>query len=51
MSGVIQGGWEFVAAAYLVSAAVLGAYAASVFWRFKAEQLIEAGKTALKARQ
>ena len=50
MNGIIQGGWEFVAAAYLASAAVLGVYAASVFWRFKAELLIEAGKTAFKGR-
>ena len=51
MSGIIHGGWGFVAAAYLVSAAVLGAYAASVFWRIKAERLIETGKAALKARR
>ena len=37
MSGVVQGGWEFVAAAYLVSAAVLTAYAASVFLRYRTE--------------
>jgi hypothetical protein len=51
MNGIIQGGWEFVAAAYLVSAAVLGAYAASVFWRLKIELLIESGNAATKARQ
>jgi hypothetical protein len=49
MNGVIQGGWEFVAAAYLVSAAVLGTYAVSVLWRLKAELLIESGKAAVKA--
>jgi heme exporter protein CcmD len=38
LSGVVQGGWEFVVAAYLVSAAVLGAYAASVLWRYRAER-------------
>ena len=33
MSGVVQGGWEFVVAAYAVTAAVLGAYTASVIVR------------------
>jgi hypothetical protein len=48
MNGVIQGGWEFVTAAYLVSAAVLGAYGASVFLRFKAETRREAREEALE---
>jgi hypothetical protein len=51
MSGIITGVWEFVAAAYLVSAAVLGGYAASVFWRLRTESLREAGNAARKARQ
>jgi hypothetical protein len=34
-SGVIQGGWEFVIAAYTVSAVILGGYACSVFWRYR----------------
>ncbi len=38
MSGVIEGGWEFVVAAYAVTAAVLGAYATSVFLRFRSEK-------------
>ncbi len=38
MSGVVQGGWEFVVAAYTVTAAVLGAYTASVFVRLRAER-------------
>ena len=38
MSGVIEGGWEFVVAAYAVTAAVLGAYAISVFLRFRSEK-------------
>ena len=38
MSGMIQGGWEFVVAAYAVTAAVLGAYAISVFLRFRSEK-------------
>ena len=38
MSGVIAGGWEFVAAAYIVTAAVLGTYAASVLLRYKKER-------------
>ena len=37
MSGVLQGGWEFVWAAYALSAFVLGSYAASVFLRHRAE--------------
>jgi hypothetical protein len=38
LSGVIQGGWEFVVAAYAVTAAVLGAYGISVFLRYKSEK-------------
>jgi hypothetical protein len=38
LSGVIEGGWEFVAAAYAVSAVVLGAYATSVFMRLRSEK-------------
>jgi hypothetical protein len=38
VSGVIEGGWEYVAAAYAVTAAVLGAYATSVFLRFRNEK-------------
>jgi hypothetical protein len=36
--GSIQGGWEFVWAAYLVSAVVLGGYAVSVMVRLRAER-------------
>jgi hypothetical protein len=38
LSGVIEGGWEFVVAAYGVTAVVLGAYATSVFLRFRREK-------------
>ena len=38
-TGVIQGGWEFVIAAYAVSAAILGGYAASIHARYRREQL------------
>jgi hypothetical protein len=38
MTGMIQGGWEFVAAAYLLSAAVLGGYTTSVFVRYRTER-------------
>jgi len=38
VSGVVEGGWGFVAAAYLVTAAVLGGYATSVFLRWKREK-------------
>jgi hypothetical protein len=36
--GVIQGGWEFVWAAYAVSAAVFLGYAVSVHLRYRAER-------------
>jgi len=38
VSGVIQGGGEFVIAAYVVTAAVLSGYAASIFLRYRAEK-------------
>jgi|GEM_PF-630053 len=39
MSGVIQGGWEFVIAAYVVSGAVLILYTASIFIRLRREKI------------
>jgi len=36
--GVVEGGWGFVAAAYVVTAAVLGAYATTVFLRYRTEK-------------
>ena len=39
MSGVLQGGWEFVWTAYALSACVLVSYAASVILRHRAELL------------
>jgi hypothetical protein len=33
--GVIQGGWEYVVAAYAASAVILLGYAFSVFWRYR----------------
>lgn len=36
-AGVLQGGWEFVAAAYTVSAVILVGYALSVIVRYRAE--------------
>jgi hypothetical protein len=38
MSGVVLGGWEFVAAAYTVTALVLGGYTLSVLLRHRAER-------------
>ncbi len=38
MSGTIVGGWEFVAAAYLVTLLTLGAYLVSVLRRYRFEQ-------------
>lgn len=37
-SGVIQGGWEFVIAAYVVSAVILLGYAFSVYRRYRRER-------------
>lgn len=37
MNGVITGGWEYVRAAYLVSATILLGYAFSVYWRYRSE--------------
>jgi hypothetical protein len=48
VTGVVEGGWAFVAAAYLMTAAVLGGYAASVFLRWRNERnraAAEAGRT------
>jgi heme exporter protein CcmD len=36
MTGHLQGGWEFVWAAYAITATVLVAYAASILLRLKA---------------
>jgi len=36
--GYVEGGWEFVWAAYAVTAVVLGGYATSVLIRFRAER-------------
>jgi hypothetical protein len=49
VSGVVSGGWEFVAAAYLVTAALLGGYTASVFLRLRTERQ-RAAKEAGEAR-
>lgn len=38
MSGVIEGGWEFVWAAYGISATLLGLYAFSIFARYGREK-------------
>ena len=47
MTGVVEGGWEFVAAAYTVTAAVLTAYAMSVFLRYRSEK----NRVAIEARR
>ena len=38
MRGVITGGWEFVTAAYVLTALVLSGYALSVVLRYQAEK-------------
>ena len=37
-SGVVTGGWEFVIAAYSVTAAMLIGYAVSIHLRYRAER-------------
>ncbi len=37
-SGLLQGGWEFVVAAYVVTALVFGGYFLSVHFRYRAER-------------
>ena len=36
MTGMIQGGWEYVVAAYAISGLVFTAYAVSLFQRLRA---------------
>jgi hypothetical protein len=36
--GVIEGGWEYVTAAYVTSAVVLLGYAFSVCWRYRRQR-------------
>lgn len=38
MSGEVTGGWPFVWAAYAVTAAILGGYAAWLLLRYRAER-------------
>lgn len=42
MNGVIQGGWEFVTAAYAVTGAVLVLYTVSIFIRLRREKGLRA---------
>lgn len=45
MTGMIQGGWNFVVAAYVISALVYGGYVVSVWLRLKdAESLEESSR-------
>lgn len=50
MTGVVHGGWEFVAAAYIVSAVVLAAYATSVVLRYRAEKSRAAAQARAETR-
>jgi hypothetical protein len=38
VSGVVEGGWEFVVAAYAVTATVLTLYGTSIFVRLRKEK-------------
>ena len=51
MRGIVEGGWEFVVAAYVVTAALLGAYAASIFLRFTTEKRRNAARVAEESRK
>jgi len=51
VSGVVQGGWEFVAGAYIVTATILSAYATSVFLRYRTEQRRAAAEAEREARK
>ena len=44
MRGVIEGGWEFVIAAYAITAVVLLGYAFSVYWRLSRASRHDAGR-------
>jgi hypothetical protein len=44
MRGVIEGGWEFVIAAYVITAVVLLGYAFSVCWRLWKAPRHDAGR-------
>lgn len=41
MTGMIQGGWNFVIAAYVVSALVYGGYVLSVWLRLRESEKLE----------
>ena len=38
MSGVVHGGWEYVWAAYVITAVVIFGYAGSVWARYRTER-------------
>jgi hypothetical protein len=42
MRGMIIGGWEYVYAAYIVTASVLVFYTLSVIWRYRKESAADA---------
>jgi heme exporter protein D len=45
MSGRIEGGWEYVVAAYAISVVILAGYAVSVFVRHRREQARKAARS------
>ena len=49
MSGVLVGGWSFVAGAYTVTALVLAGYVTSVLLRLRAER-VRAARSAPSSR-
>jgi hypothetical protein len=50
VTGMVQGGWEFVAAAYTVSAVVLAAYGAWVVLRYRTEKSRAAAQAGRETR-
>ena len=51
MTGVVQGGWEFVIAAYSVTALVLGGYTILLHRRYRAECARAARESARAANE
>jgi len=45
--GIVEGGWEFVVAAYSLTAVVFGAYATSIFLRYRSKR----NRAAIEARR
>lgn len=49
-SGVIEGGWGFVTAAYAITAVILGSYVLSVVGRYRSESARREREARLKVK-